>query len=230
MSLNRLGLCHLLAALLVLSSALLIGGGSGPALAQDDAERVKSLHRNTSRPELASPYERVARFKLATRKKEYQVGETVGLAYALLNVSPSPAYFLKPRFPDFYVKAGAGAEQRVPIFLLVNFGIQLDSFELLEPGTFANGSTLLIAGCSRGNTASSNSGGKSTEVEADERAYFEQGSFGNIESGCIPFSKPGDYTITAEVGNDIVVEDAEHAGALTTVGKIRSEPLTIRIR
>ena len=231
MSHNRLRhSCLVAASLTVLLSVLFVSGGLGRTLAQDDSKSKRITYRSTARPDLVTDYDKVARFKLATRKKEYRVGESVALAYAMLNASENPVFFLRPRFPDFFLKVGAGQEQRLPVFLFVHLSTLPDSFDLLEPGSFVSGSTLLIAGCPRGNEAPKHIENKNASDEIDDRTIFEQGSFGNLEEGCIPFSAPGNYTITAEFGNATVLEDPQHLGAKTAVGRIRSEPLTISIR
>jgi hypothetical protein len=201
---------------------------SAPSLAQQGAESERTTYRVNDRPDSGIAYEKVARFKLATRKKEYHVGETVGLAFAMLNVSDKSVYFLRLEWPDFSFRVGAGPEQRLPPFLLVHRAVLPDNFNLLEPNQTVSGSMLLLAGCP-GKYNRKAEGLKNRTLEIDDRTGFEQGRFGNLEQGCIPFSTAGEYTITALYANAAVVEDRERAGTKTAVGSIRSEPLTIVI-
>jgi hypothetical protein len=172
-------------------------------------------------------YGKVARFKLGTRKKEYRVGETVGIILAVFNTSDHPAFFLQPEWPHFKLKFGAGQEHVVVPFIPGNSVISPENMTLLPPSHTLSGSMLFIAGCPSPN--------KDTEVReplgdsVNDRATFESGRLGIIERACLAFSGPGDYTITAELDNPYVLEDSDNPSVKTAVGQIRSEPLTIRI-
>src|SRR5688500_126601 len=87
-------------ALSVLLWAVLLWIGLETATGQrrdcNDPSRYRTLTSVEDHPKLGIEYTQVARFKLASRKTEYRVGEIISVDVAMLNASKTPNCFLKP--------------------------------------------------------------------------------------------------------------------------------------
>jgi hypothetical protein len=177
------------------------------------------------RPDLAIEYSRVARFKVASHKQTYHIGELISLDMAVLNISEKPIFFAKISQPQFYLYDDQGQEQKVVPYIIVCLAINIDSFELLEPKIMTLESMQLLLGCDDRPFNQINDGSD----DKDDKRVFENNQFINYGRACLNIRKPGTYTIKARLRNDHVVESVDDPNVKTAVGAIESELLTIKV-
>lgn len=189
---------------------------------QSDIETVILSGR---RPELRIEYARAARFKLASRKTTYRIGEIISLDAALLNVSGQPAYFRHPENSEFVARDRRGNEVRVIPYVTPSVDITRTSFSLLQKDQILTNSTQLLVGCndrvSRDVIASLG--------EDNDRVVFDRNLFVNQGYGCIDVRHAGTFAVTAEESNEYVVVSSGVSSALTVVGTIQSNYFTITV-
>jgi|RhiMethySRZTD1v2_1073278.scaffolds.fasta_scaffold01968_11 hypothetical protein len=184
-----------------------------------------SLEASEKRPDLGMDYTKVSKFKLASRRTSYRLGEMISLDVALLNTSKIPVFFHKFLQPNFYVQGSRGQSKPLLPYILIEAPTSLDSYILLQPGEMTTRSFALLAGCDK--RASDNMARGLNEK--DSTRQFEENRFVNWGDLCLSARHPGSYSITVEQGNDLVVVTANSSNAKTAVGVARSNKFTINI-
>jgi hypothetical protein len=212
----------------------LIGQSSRRTKAQPP-EYVEDLRK---RPDLGSNYAQVAKFKLASRKATYRVGEMITIDVAIMNVSDAPVFLHKLNRPSLKLKAQdrKGASVSINDYYTVLEGVAPQSFRRIEAGHILFESFQLLAGCDDANLKARFEASKKLEEEehgGGERVFFkglfERDLFVNFGQSCFSANTPGTYTITAEQSNDTVVVSSNRPKVKSAVGTIRSTPLTLTI-
>lgn len=178
------------------------------------------------RPDLELGYSKAAKFKLASRKTEYHVGEKITLDAAMINVSGAPIFLRKMDEPVL-LQASDEQGNKVKIISYINatYVLTPGSYTLFKPNEMDYMSLDLLAGCDE----------RAFEYlraqidDEDDKAAFEQNLFVSFGRGCLDTIRPGTYTITALVSNDHVLTRAAGVSYKTATGSIVSSPLTIKI-
>jgi hypothetical protein len=188
------------------------------------------------RPDLAVDFAAVAKFKLASRKTTYRIGEIISIDMAMLNTSSKPVFILDARAAgvEFSATDGSGGEVGVGSYELVNHALTHDAYRRVEPDYAIFKHFYLLAGYDK--QASTITQEKVKLGRAEERMgpanYFKQSFdrnlFINLGDGYLDAKATGAYTISASYSNDTVVI-APGSGDKTAVGSIVSSPLTITI-
>jgi hypothetical protein len=186
-----------------------------------DREPERLVFRSDERPDLAVDYSQAARFKLATRKHTYRIGETIIVGAAVLNTTGRPVFFWN-WFPEFFFYDERG-EVMNPTLALVHNAVLPGMFELVEPNHIKTYSSEFVIGCPEKNAGQSNG---MTDWD-DERSVFENDLF--VSGNCLRIIRPGTYTIRASQQNGHVVESPNEPEARTAVGTIEAEPLKIKV-
>lgn len=219
----------------LVTSQLLVGQSRHQEEGPSTQQAVESL---SARPDLGVDYARVAKFKLASRKALYRVGEMISLDLAVMNVSTEPVFFHELNRPTLEFKAQNEKKASVPIntFYTVLEGTAPTSYKQIEAGYFLSNSFELLAGCDDAGLRTFNRAKK--QLEEQERVggeaalfkgLFERDLFVNWGEACFAIEKPGKYTITAEQSNDTVIVLPRGPKVKTAVGTIRSTELVITI-
>lgn len=182
--------------------------------------------RVSKRPELGTDISKVARFKLASRKTDYRLGEMITLDVAMLNVASTPVFFPNLQEPmRLEVLDEKGTKVLVSQYLDLYLVLSADYYSLLNPNEMAAASYDVIAGCDNRVFENFND-----QHEApNDKAAFEQNQFVSFGRACLNLTRPGTYTITSIVNNQHVLAPASGTSHKTAVGKITSLPLTITI-
>jgi hypothetical protein len=196
-----------------------------------------SIEEVKKRPDLGVDYGRVSRFKLASRKATYRVGEMIGIDIAILNSSDAPFFIHKLERPTLELTAQDrnGAPVSINAYYTVLEGVAPDSYERVEPDRILSGTFYLLAGCDDGGLKAYFQARHNLEEEEHRgggeavffKGLFERDLFVNWGEACLDIKKPGKYAIIAEQQNDAVVVSGSKVR--TAVGKIRSAPLTLTI-
>jgi hypothetical protein len=216
----------------------LAGTASIPAQSQrcQEPAKLRSLSRLKAQPNLGIDFKQFAAIKVASRKTRYRMDEIINLDIALLNQSSSPTFFRKNLSGlDVDVRAydEDGKEVDVKTFQVSQLGYYLDSYSLLGPGLFVQGTVQLLPGCEERakfeETKNKFFEGPGSGMSTDSKGVFEQNLFANWGDACLDIKHPGDYTIVAEVRNEFVVVSPCEKNIKTAVGTIRSTPLKITI-
>jgi hypothetical protein len=188
-----------------------------------DLLQIKSFLSTAEKsPHLTIDYSKTVRFKLASHKPTYRVGELLALDLALLNEKDDLIFTSIPASPNLYFRRQSGLDLLVTPYIITRSSITIDSFKLLKRDQWVSHSILLLIGCK-------NESFLAKKDELEDRQYFEQNKFVNRGEGCIGISQLGEYTLTAELSNAYVVISPDNKTVKTTVGVIKSEPLTITV-
>lgn len=195
---------------------------------------IKSVNE---RPVRGVKYKSVALVKLVSRKNTYGIGEIFSVDLALLNASNKPVRFLKNVSPYpadiLTVRDESGLGVQVTPYNVFSLVITPDDFVLLRPGEMLAISFHLLAGCKGKELTDFDQSRQEFNKAVTEgrttyhRGMFERALFVNWGDACLPLSRPGKYTITAEIENEYVVISATDRKVKTAVGRILSAPLTI---
>lgn len=180
------------------------------------------LGRSEDRPDLAVSYMNAAKFKLASRKTTYRLGEMISLDMALLNTTNSPVYFDRLLQPNFLVRDRKGQAVDLVPYAIAELAPTPDLFVLTEAGEILTKSIQVLVGCNRKSA-------EDMDPQLESKRVFERNGFVNWGDACLRVNRPGSYTIIVEQGNQRVVVSAAEPGAKTAVGVISSTPLTITI-
>ncbi len=198
-------------------------------------------HRGTSdlrsRAQLGDEYSSVARFKIASRKHTYHIGEMISIDLAILNTARAPVFFHKLLVPSITlnVRNDTGIEGSIREYTTILEGIVPESYELLQPSNIVLGSFQLLAGC-KGEwlSAFEQARRKLNEETRQNRVNYQEGLFErdlfvNWGDACLALQRPEHFIVTVEQTNDHVIVSPCEAGIRTAVGTIRSNPLAITI-
>lgn len=182
--------------------------------------------RVSKKPELGADISKVARFKLASQKTDYRLGEMITLDAAMLNVAGTPILFPDLQQPmRLEVLDESGGKTKIIQYIDLVIVLTANYYSLLNPNEMTTASYNLLAGCD--NRAFEN---MNDHHEApDDKAAFEQNQFVSFGRACLDITRPGTYTITSMVNNDHVLAHSGGTSHKTAVGKITSQPLTITI-
>ena len=173
-------------------------------------------------PEGAAVYEAVARFRLASRKTTYRLGELISVDFALLNYSKESLFILSDFSPSFRVLSKSGNEVHVIPYGIFERVVDASSYTLTEPNDFIVKSSLILVGCDAEAFRGDVVGSKSVDL-------FNQNRFVSRGSACLQIERAGTYLISAEITNSLVVLSSEGPNARTTVGAIRSNTLRVLV-
>jgi hypothetical protein len=185
-----------------------------------------SAVRVSKRPEFGVEISKVARFKVASRKTDYRLGEMITLDVAMLNVAATPVFFRDLQEPmRLEVLDERGTKVQVSEYLGFYLVLSADSYSLLNTNEMNIASYDVIAGCDNRVFENFND-----QHEApDDKVAFEQNQFVSFGRACLNLTRPGTYTITSIVNNEHVLAPSSGTSHKTAVGKITSLPLTITI-
>lgn len=204
------------------------------------AQDLRYVKEAKDRAQLAVDYERVAKFKLASRKTTYRFGEMISVDLAILNVDSNPIFLMIPSSVVVRLLAydANGNEVRVGEYFVYQLGISAEMYELVEPHGLVTGSLNLLIGCEERDAfvkAASELADKILESRpvSDFRLpnyeKFERNLFITWGDACLRIPRPGTYSIMAEIRNEHVVGSPCEPGVRTAVGTIRSTPLKISV-
>lgn len=186
-------------------------------------------------PSLRVDYSRVARFKLASRKSSYRVGEMVSLDLAILNTSKSDTFFLQTL--PWTITLAAYDEKGIRVgvfpFSVEQLGFSQNLYTLLKPDVIALGSFQLLVGCdeqasfmeAKSRIFNESFGGN---IPVDKNA-FERNLFVNWGDGCFKVTGKESYTVIAEITNKHVIVSSCPQQVKTAVGTLQSTPLKLSI-
>lgn len=183
-------------------------------------------------PSLAVDYSKVAKFKLASRKSIYRVGEIITFDLAMLNTAKDPIFFME-LLPST-VTILAYDQNQLPVdvhaFTVYQLGYTAKLYTLLNPNVITLGSFHLLAGCSdaEGMLRSKNKILSEFFNEGDLR-IFDQNLFVTWGDACVPTKGEQTFTFKAELTNTHVVASSCEPRSKTALGKIESEHLKIRV-
>lgn len=171
-------------------------------------------------PALEVAYQKVAQFKLASRKAEYHLGELITLDAATLNRSNEQIFLLSATPPSFELSDLAGKKLNVVPYGVIERAASSSSFTLTDPADFVVNSSTLLIGCDE-------------EAFAAEHAdsalnSFQRNLFVSRGTACLMVQRPGVYYIKATLSNKNVVVSSS-ARNKTAVGEIESNVLRIKV-
>jgi hypothetical protein len=200
-----------------------------------DPSTQRSVIAVRKRPSLGVDYSRVAKFKLASRKSSYRVGEMISLDLAILNSTNARTFFLQilPSTITLSAYDESGVRVGVYPFTIHQLGVSQDLYTVLNPSVIAVGTFHLLVGCSEQATFLESkdkilNDGLGNKVPGDSDS-FEHNLFVDWGDGCFKVERAGHYTITAEIANTHVIVSSFDRTVKTAVGTLRSTPFTLRI-
>lgn len=201
-----------------ISVFLIIVGQTPQAITSAQLRKLKSDSLK-NRPDLGIEVNTVAKLKIALRKKSYLPGETMVLDAAILTKRDEEYYF-----PPLYglkvnVKDKSGKVIDVNPFLIVD---RWFSPYRLRGGLEVH-SIVLNVGCRQADL-SFPIGIDDTD---DEQEIFKKNLFISKGDSCINFANTGNYEISVELSNDLVIIPESEPAIRTAVGNIRSNTLQI---
>lgn len=190
-----------------------------------------------ARPQLGAEYSSAARFRIASRKTTYHIGEMISVDLAMLNTERAPTFFHKPLVPGITVTAQDEKGRMVNInsYATILEGVVPQSYVLLQRGEILLGSFQLLAGCNLGElSAFETARRKLNEEQRQNPSNYQEGIFSrnlfvNWGDACLAFQQLGTFTITVEQTNDHVIVSPCEPNVKTAVGTIRSTQLTVTI-
>jgi hypothetical protein len=188
----------------------------------NNKEGQDRLDRHENRPDLGISYVNAAKFKLASRKTNYRLGEMISLDLAMINTAKIPVYFDRLLQPNFLVRDFRGQNIDVVPYMIVEPAPVPDLYALTQPGEIMTKSFQILAGCDKRAL-------QSVSLQLDDKDTFERDTFVNWGDLCLRVTHPGAYKISVEQGNNNVVVSTSEPSAKTAIGVIQSTPLTIRI-
>lgn len=178
---------------------------------------------------------RYIRSKISSRKREYRIGELMGLDFAILNNFSEPLFFLMPS-PQTISLSGYDANGNlveVPYFSASQVGLSTLMYELTNPGNLLAGRVYLAVGCNNANKAIEKKARILEEASLDQvdqrgRRFFEEDLFVFEGDGCINVSRPGDYKIEAEMESSKKIM-LSPSRAKTLVEVIKPKPFEFKV-
>jgi len=177
------------------------------------------------RPELGVDYFSTAKFKLASRKKYYRIGELISLDTALINVSGKPVFLRELRGVEFSATDNTGKEVDVVQYINVSSDITPDSFRLVQPGEMIQHTVHFLAGCNKQALENINL----MLDTRDDRKIFDQNLFVSWGQGCLDIRRSGSYTLSGKRTNEYVVVSSDSPNTQTAVGTVKSNALKITV-
>jgi len=199
-------------------------------------EDLRYVVEAKDKPDLAINYERVARFKLASRKTNYRLNEMISIDLAMLNVSSRPVFFRELSAPDVRLVAynDNGVEVKIAGYVIYQLGVSKETYTLLKPNTMTTSSLNLLVGCKERDAFMKLMNDLFNDMDRSRRmswdvTVFERELFISWGEACLDVFHPGAYSIVAEVTNEHVVGSPCEPQTKTAVGTIRSTPLKIDI-
>lgn len=191
----------------------------------------------TDRPKLGVEFNKSTSFKLESRKSEYRVGELFSLDLAILNILDKPIFIHNLDYSriNFRVQDDSGKEVGLISYTAALEACMPEHYQLLESKRFLTKSFSALVGCDNDQLNSfldrrSNSSQNAISSRISyEEAWFQQSLFVNWGDFCLKISQPGSYTITAEITENSVIIWPNHSDIKTSVGKMISKPLSIKI-
>lgn len=219
---------------IIASVFILLLACQGLAAGRDDGPRRRvekeETARAATRPDLGVESSQAARLKVVTRKTSYRVGEMIDLHLALLNAGEEPVYFYELSRPALYVSFEGEAERRIYGYIITMKAVQPDEFTLLGPKLMMTGTYQALAGCKPSAEVAAAWAGAGPYVDdGHDLIEFEKGAFASYGSTCLPFERPGTYTIRAEHENHHVVVTGRKSNPKTAVGTLRAAPIKITV-
>lgn len=227
---------------MIVADILLVAlASSYPLMAQSmrrQAPAREYLEGVKKRPDLVVDYARVAKFKLASRKTTYRVGEMISIDLAIMNVSDAPVFFHKLGRPSLELRAqiSNGASVSINTYYTVLEGTVPRSYQRVEPGHILSDTFQLLAGCDDSDLKAyfqETSKLQEEEHRGGERVFFkglfERALFVNWGEACLAINSPGKYSIMAAQSNDSVLVSSNKRRVKTAVGTMHSSPLTLTI-
>ena len=219
---------HSLAAALM---AIVITTALPPAAAtqgrrHQEETREESIESAKARPDLGADYSSVARFKIASRKQTYHMGEMISLDLAMLNLSKEAVLFFPLSASRFHLQDEKGEEVRLTPYIVTAMSIGPNGYSLVEANNMVADSYPVTAGCDRRAFDKMIS---ATDDNASDVTVFNDNRFVNWGRACLNVVRPGTYVIWAEAQNNYVVVPSGKNSPKTAIGKIRSNALEITI-
>ena len=212
----------------------LIGQSTQRKKIQPDS-RVEDLRK---RPDLGVDYAEVVKFKLASRKTTYHVGEMISIDLAFMNVSDAAVFLHKLDQPSLELRAqdAKGASVSINEYYTVLEGVAPKSYQRIEPGYLLSESFQLLVGRDERHLKTYFQAREKLQEEEHhkgERIFFnglfDRDLFVNWGQACFAVKTTGKYTIMAEQSNDTAFVSPDSPKVKTAVGRIRSTPFTITI-
>jgi hypothetical protein len=184
-----------------------------------------------------APLAATTELKIVSRKSVYRMDELISIDLALLNTTNNPLFV--PKLRDWWsielvVRSDAGERVKVRPYVIAQYGLTADSYELLEPKTPSWGESLLVlAGCG---STELREYYKARDKLLDEEARggnypyetFRLGVFASFGDACLDL-RPGTYSFTVTATSDYVVRDRKNRRVRTAVGDVASNSLMITI-
>lgn len=197
----------------------------------------ESVEEVKKRPDLGVDYGTVAKFKLASRRTTYRIGEMIGIDLAIMNTLDTPVFFHELSRPSIELVARdeKGAEVSINSYTTALEATAPRSYLQIEPGHLLVASFRVLAGCTSDLSVFTDQRDKVIREEfgRGEAAYFKRVFqdllFVDWGQACLSVKAPGRYTLTAEQMNDTVLVSSKRPKVRTAVGTIRSTSLTVTI-
>ena len=202
------------------------GQSSGVASSSITNQEEDRLARAKDRPDLAVDVAKVARFKIASRKTIYHLGEMMNVDVALLNISEQPLYFQRLLTAEAYTRDPQGIEIHSTKYFVSDTMPRPQTYVLQNPNRVSFTSHQLLSECDR---RAFEQVRMQLNAATESKKLFENDSFVFWGESCLDIRYPGTYTLTFEITNWFVVVSTIKGDVRTAVGTLRSNPLMITI-
>jgi hypothetical protein len=186
------------------------------------SNKDKRVEPAASRPDLAVPFESVAKVKLASRKSVFHLGEMITLDIAMLNAWEEPLFFKDISDLLMKAKTPAGDPVMIQTYGTVCRTTVPSSFNLVPHNEFLDRSFQLMARCDQRPFDHMRSADESSLTAFNEDWFLSWGD------ACLR-AQPGTYIFEVEIRNNYVLAAPRLGKIQTAVGKIKSNPLEISI-
>ena len=223
---------------IVLAGLMTCQSLTGQSTHRKKAQPGMGIEDLRKRPDLGVDYAKAVKFKSASRKTTYRVGEMMSIDLAFINVSEASVFLHKLDRPslELTVQDANGRSVSINEYYTVLEGVAPESYQRIEAGYVLSESFQLLVGCDDGNLKAYFQAREKLQEEehrGGERIFFkglfDRDIFVNWGQACFAIKNPGKYTITAEQSNDTVVVSPDSPKVKTAVGRIRTTPFTITI-
>lgn len=179
----------------------------------------------------------VLKFKLASRKEFYRLGEMATVDLALLNGASEPLFFLAPSPSTVRLIATnkSGNSITIGMFEVPLIGYTSNMIDLVNVGDISIGHLQLLIGCKSSHDYLRKKAQILQEtgfenISNRDRRTFEENAFLYLGDGCLDVSSTGKYELSAILENEGYVVSSEcEPNIKTFIGEIESTPLTIQI-
>jgi hypothetical protein len=189
------------------------------------AQQPDHIAQVDKRPELSIPILDTARFKVASRKTTYHIGEMIDVDLAILNTSDRRVYFRRLSNAEVFLSKANHRKEKSVDYIMTEVTPIPETYALLDTHEMFSATYRLLAGCDQRAFQQVRAQLATTE----SRIVFEKELFLNWGDSCLQIRRPGIYSLTFAVSNWFVVVPSSPTGFQTAVGTLESKPLTITI-